>query len=58
MLLICGPQPPSDITEHNAPAALIAEMQAAAAHWPQGGLRASERAMARLGEKARVAKPA
>lgn len=58
LLLEYDPQPPFDITEHNAPPALIAEMRASAAPWLQDGLRASERAMARLREKARIAKPA
>ena len=48
LLLEYDPQPPFDITEANAPAALLAEIRTAAAPMLQERLRSSERALARL----------
>ena len=55
LLLEYDPEPPFDITVHNAPPALVADVWAAAAAWSEEGRRVSERAGARLVEKARVA---
>ena len=48
LLLEYDPKPPFDVTVHNAPPALIAEVRAAAASSSEAGRRASERAAARL----------
>lgn len=52
------PEPPFDINVHSAPPELIAEIRAAAAPMLKERLRSSERAMARLNEKARAAEAA
>lgn len=51
-------QPPFDVTVHNAPPALLAEILAPAASWSEEGRRVSERAGARLAGKARAAEAA
>ena len=48
------PQPPFDVTVHNAPAALMADVRASAASSSEEGRRVSERAGARLAAKARA----
>ena len=55
LLLEYDPRPPFDITEANAPAALLAEIRTAAAPMLEERLRSSERAIARL--RSRTAAP-
>ena len=58
LMLEYDPKPPFDVTVHNAPADLIAEIRASAASWSEEGRHVSERAGARLSEGARAAIPA
>ena len=53
LILEYDPKPPFDVTVHNAPASLIADVRKAASY-SEEGLRVSERAGARLAEKARA----
>lgn len=55
LLLEYDPEPPFDVTVRNAPAALLAEVRAAAAPMLEEGLRSNARAMARLRAKGRAA---
>ncbi len=58
LMLEYDPQPPFDVTVHNAPPTLIADVRAAAASSSEEGRRASERAAARLAGKTPVVEPA
>ena len=58
LVLEYDPQPPFDVTVHNAPSALIADVRAALAASSEEGRRASERAAARLAGKTPAVEPA
>ncbi len=58
LLLEYDPKPPFDVTVHNASPALLAKVRASGASWAEEGRRVSERAGARLAEKARAVEAA